>query len=69
VWFIESEREHIATCFTLVSCLGYFSTFKMEATCSSETLVDSSQLLSASQERLFSMGPEELRSTVQNTCL
>jgi hypothetical protein len=30
----------LAACFTLVSCLGYYSTMKMEATCSSETSVD-----------------------------
>jgi hypothetical protein len=30
----------LATCFTLASCLTYFSTLKMEATCSSETSVD-----------------------------
>jgi hypothetical protein len=30
----------LATCFTLVSCLAYSSTMKMEATCSSETSVD-----------------------------
>jgi hypothetical protein len=30
----------LATCFTLVSYLAYSSTLKMEATCSSETLVD-----------------------------
>jgi hypothetical protein len=29
-----------ATCFTLVSCLAYSSTVKMEAKCSSETSVD-----------------------------
>jgi hypothetical protein len=27
----------LVTCFTLVSCLAYFSILKMEATCSSET--------------------------------
>jgi hypothetical protein len=30
----------LATCFMLVSCMAYFSTLKMEATCSSETPVD-----------------------------
>jgi hypothetical protein len=29
-----------ATCFMLVSCLAYSVTLKMEATCSSKTLVD-----------------------------
>jgi hypothetical protein len=29
-----------AACFMLVSCLAYSMTLKMEATCSSETLVD-----------------------------
>jgi hypothetical protein len=29
-----------ATCSTVVSCLGYFSTLKMEKTCSSETSND-----------------------------
>jgi hypothetical protein len=33
-------RTLLSTCFTLVSCLAYFSTLKMEAKCSSETSVD-----------------------------
>jgi hypothetical protein len=33
----------LATCFMLVSCMAYFLTLKMEAICSSKTLVDSQQ--------------------------
>jgi hypothetical protein len=36
----DLRREVLATCFTLVSCLAYSSTLKMEVTCSSETSVD-----------------------------
>jgi hypothetical protein len=32
-------------CFILVSCLGYSVTLKMEATCSSKTLVDFQQTI------------------------
>jgi hypothetical protein len=31
----------LAACFMLIACLAYSSTLKMEATCSSKTLVDS----------------------------
>jgi hypothetical protein len=34
------NQESLPHVFTLVSCLAYSSTLKMEATCSSETLVD-----------------------------
>jgi hypothetical protein len=34
----------LAVCFMLVSCLSYTSTLKMEATCSSETVVDFRQI-------------------------
>jgi hypothetical protein len=33
-------RKVFATCFMLVSCLAYFSTFNMEATCNPETSVN-----------------------------
>jgi hypothetical protein len=36
----QGRRISQATCFTLVSYLAYSLTLKMEATCSSETLVD-----------------------------
>jgi hypothetical protein len=51
VWSIESEAELIATFFTLVSCMAYFSNLKMEATCSTEIFDYSSQLLSASVQK------------------
>jgi hypothetical protein len=36
-----NQREVLlSTCFTMVSCLAYFSTLEMDATCSSETSVD-----------------------------
>jgi hypothetical protein len=43
--YSRNEREggssaELATCFALVSWLTYFSTLRMEATCSSETSVD-----------------------------
>jgi hypothetical protein len=41
--YIEGGRVNqarIPTCFRMVSCLAYFSTVKIEATCSSETSVD-----------------------------
>jgi hypothetical protein len=37
---IKQRESLFATCFTLVSCLSYSSTLKMEVTCSSETSVD-----------------------------
>jgi hypothetical protein len=36
---ISKEKRLLAACFTLVSCLAYYSTL-MYATCSSETSVD-----------------------------
>jgi hypothetical protein len=36
----EEFYHQFAACFTLVSCLAYSPTLKMEATCSSETSVD-----------------------------
>jgi hypothetical protein len=40
---VLQPRAEPATCFTLVSCLAYSSTLKMEVTSSSETLVDFSR--------------------------
>jgi hypothetical protein len=40
VWSVESQFALLATCFSLVSCLAYPSTLKMEAICCSETSVD-----------------------------
>jgi hypothetical protein len=37
----SSGSKNKASAFKLVSCLAYSSTLKMEATCSSETSVDS----------------------------
>jgi hypothetical protein len=37
---VESQPTFLSPAFTLVSCLTYSSTLKMEATCSSETSVD-----------------------------
>jgi hypothetical protein len=37
---IETSRALLVTWFTLISCLPYSWTLKMEATCSSETSVD-----------------------------
>jgi hypothetical protein len=34
----------LATCFTLVSCLAYFLTMKMEVPCSSKMLADLQQI-------------------------
>jgi hypothetical protein len=39
----QGESRCLPPVFTLVSCLTYFSTLKMEATCSSETSVDTQQ--------------------------
>jgi hypothetical protein len=39
----RNQRALFAACFTLVSCLAYTSTLKMEETCSSETSVDFQQ--------------------------
>jgi hypothetical protein len=36
----RQQAEMLDACFTLVSCLAYFSALKMEATCSSDTSVD-----------------------------
>jgi hypothetical protein len=36
----EKTINNSLTCFMLVSCLAYFSTLNMEASCSSETSVD-----------------------------
>jgi hypothetical protein len=36
----SQSLDILAACFMLVSCLAYFSTLKMEATCSSETSAD-----------------------------
>jgi hypothetical protein len=38
-----SSKQRAATCFTLVSCLVYSLTLKLEATRSSKTLADSQQ--------------------------
>jgi hypothetical protein len=39
--YCETDNElPLATCFTLVSCMSYSSTVKVEATCSFETSVD-----------------------------
>jgi hypothetical protein len=35
-----NQQAVLADCITLVSCLAYSSTMKIEATCPSETLVD-----------------------------
>jgi hypothetical protein len=46
-WRITQARNQheaeIATCFTLVSCLAYFLTLKMEAVCSTKKLVGFAQ--------------------------
>jgi hypothetical protein len=37
---VEANGKQVTTCFTLVSCLDYYSKMKMDATYSSETSVD-----------------------------
>jgi hypothetical protein len=67
-----SRKALLAVCFTLVSCLAYSSTLKMEVACFSETLVDSQQTI----RRYFSQdisssffGPKLfLKASVLNTC-
>jgi hypothetical protein len=36
----QKGKQAVASCFLPVSCMAYFSTLKMEATCYPETLVD-----------------------------
>jgi hypothetical protein len=50
----------LAACFTLISCLTYSLTFKMQGTCSSEMLVDFRQTTWCyiSEERTLQAGPD-----------
>jgi hypothetical protein len=50
----------LATCFTLVSCLTYSLTLKIEATCSSETMIDFQQTTwcYTLEDRTLQVGPD-----------
>jgi hypothetical protein len=50
-----ASRTLLATCFTLVSCLAYSSTLKMEAICSSETPVDFQRTYTALYPRRWTL--------------
>jgi hypothetical protein len=62
-----SKHSLPATCFTLVSCLAYSSSLKMEATCSSETYVEFQlSVISQNKELLFTLHPNLGNRTTVN---